>query len=1661
MKLFCLDSPRRRKLAKFSCFLFILLLPAKLAWANLPPGWTDLDIGSPAQTGYATYTNGGWTVGGGGNDIWNNTDQFNLASESVSGDGEMVAQVLTIQSADAWSKAGVMFRDDTTAGSANVAVVATIGNGVSFQWRSTANGISIFQNVAGLTAPVWVKLARAGTNFSAFYSNDGNSWTQVGATQGILLNTNFLAGLAVTAHNNAAFNVSAFTNVTVAVQPPVISPPVVANSPVANVQPTMATLVGQVLSTGNQTPSVMIFYGPSDGGTNAASWSNSVVLGSQAAGFGYTVTGLATNTTYYYTAFASNSAGSAWAYPSQSFATPASAPSVQPIFTYRYDNSRQGANTNELQLTPLNVNVNNFGKLFSYNVDGYVFAQPLVATNVTIPGRGAHNVLYVVSENDSVYAFDADAYISTPYWIASLLTSGGTAVPGGDAQGNISPFVGVTATPVIDPATGTIYVEAFTKETSGASVAYVHRLHALDMTTGLERTNFNSPAVISCTNYPGTGTPGQNDVDGQGHILWNGLRETCRSALLLANGTIYICYASPGDHPPYYGWVFAYNAQTLAQTGVFNDTPNAGYGGIWMTGNGPAADTNGAIYLNTGNGAYDTNSDYGDSFLKLTNGLGLLDYFTPYNQATLFAQDLDVSSAGLSLLPDSAGSSAHPHLLLGGSKTGSIYLLDRDNLGRYNPSGDTQIVQSLVGAVGGMWCSAAYFNGLFYVIGSGDRLKSFTMTNATMGTTPTATSPNAFGSSTPCLSANGTENGVLWAIDTSGSGSSGASVLYAYNATNVSQMLYSSSQNFARDNPGGAVEFITPVVANGKVYMGAQYAVSIFGNGMFLATPVISPQGGVFTNSVTVTLSDPTPGTSIYYTLDGTTPTTNSILYTGPFVLTQGAVLQAVAAAPGFVTSGPAEASFINSSAIGNGTGLFGAYYGNHSSTNPYSGSPTMMQTDAVVDFTWTAGPGGGIAETNFTVRWTGCVQPQYNETYTFYATADDGVRLWVNGQQLINGWVDQAPTTYQGSIALQAQQLYNIEMDYYQDGGGATARLQWSSPSTIEAVIPTSQLYPYTNPPPSIVIASPTNNATYTASASVTIAANADAPYNPITQVSFYANSNLVGTVTNVPYTVTATGLGAGAYVLTAVAVDGSGLSSTSAPVNIAVNTGSGAPYGMTTNPPVNAFLNMPTTFNGVLPSLLSQTGAYSDTLDRVPSSGLMPYVPNVPLWSDGAVKSRYMALPSDRGAITPNEQIAFLPTNSWTFPVGTVFVKNFDLVVNQTNASVPARRLETRLLVRDINGGVYGVTYKWRPDNSDADLLTTSSNEVILVTNATGVTAQTWYYPSPADCLICHTPIANYVLGVNTRQLNNTLTYPATGNADNQLRTLNRLGLFNPAFDEATISNFEAMSALTNLSASFQQRARSYLDANCAQCHQPGGTGITFDARYDTPLALQNITNYPATFSLGYDNASIVKGDDVWRSMIWQRMNSTNSTIKMPPLARNLVDTNAVAVMAGWINSLPGVPALAPPIITPNGGSYIASVGVTLTPPNNNAAIYYTLDRSLPTTNSLLYSGTFNLTSNATISASAFETNFNNSVAASALFIVPPMQFVSENFSNGVFQLQFLGSIGRNYVLQVSTNLTTWTPLATNPATTNGILFLDANARNYPARFYRVLQQ
>ncbi len=320
-------------------------------------------------------------------------------------------------------------------------------------------------------------------------------------------------------------------------------------------------------------------------------------------------------------------------------------------------------------------------------------------------------------------------------------------------------------------------------------------------------------------------------------------------------------------------------------------------------------------------------------------------------------------------------------------------------------------------------------------------------------------------------------------------------------------------------------------------------------------------------------------------------------------------------------------------------------------------------------------------------------------------------------------------------------------------------------------------------------------------------------------------------------------------------------------------------------------------------IPALLSQTGAFADLASLTPANGVLPYTVNVPFWSDGATKSRWIAVPG-------NARIGFYPTGEWSFPAGTVFIKNFELGTDDTNPAAVIR-LETRLIVRDANGGVYGVTYKWRADNSDADLLTGSLSEDVTIATAGGTRTQTWHYPSGQDCLACHTTNANYILGVKTRQLNGFFTYPSTGVADNQLRALNHAGMFTPALNEADIPTYPGLVPASNTSSSLEARVRSYLDANCAQCHRPSGVAEAYwDARFDTPLANQGIIGGPLVSGFGVPNASVLTPGSLTTSMLYLRTNITG-THQMPPVARNTVDQQNVALLVSYIESLPVLPS------------------------------------------------------------------------------------------------------------------------------------------------------
>jgi uncharacterized repeat protein (TIGR03806 family) len=403
-------------------------------------------------------------------------------------------------------------------------------------------------------------------------------------------------------------------------------------------------------------------------------------------------------------------------------------------------------------------------------------------------------------------------------------------------------------------------------------------------------------------------------------------------------------------------------------------------------------------------------------------------------------------------------------------------------------------------------------------------------------------------------------------------------------------------------------------------------------------------------------------------------------------------------------------------------------------------------------------------------------------------------------------------------------------------------------------------------------------------------------------------------------------------------------------------------------------------------IPRFLGDTGAFANLATLEPASGLVPFDVASPLWSDGAHKRRWVAVPFAGGDPGAAELIQFHPTGEWTFPSGTVFVKHFELTVNEVTGE--RRRLETRLLVRTPGSGVYGVTYKWRPDASNAELLTSGLDEEIEVVTAEGVRTQTWRYPSSVQCLTCHNASAGHVLGLKTRQLNHPFLYPRSGVTDNQLRSLNHLGLFAPQLDEGEISGYDRLVAIGDQTAGLEHRVRSYLDVNCALCHRPGNVQAYFDARFSTPLAAQGLIDGAVGNPLGIDNAAVVRPQDIWRSVLHIRVASAEEGTRMPPLARNLPDAEALAVIGEWINSLPGTPALAPPAILPEEREFTDSVLVEITHPDPLATIRYTVDDLEPDAGSPSYEGPFFLTDGATVSARAYREGHVESVLATAEF-------------------------------------------------------------------------
>jgi hypothetical protein len=522
-----------------------------------------------------------------------------------------------------------------------------------------------------------------------------------------------------------------------------------------------------------------------------------------------------------------NSAGSTTSNSARLSVTVTTSPAgATDVVTSKNDQARTGENLTESILTPANVNATTFGLVRVLSVDGKVDAQPLYLSQLAV-GSSVHNVVFIATEHDSVYAMDADTGASL--WHSSVLLPG--EIPSDTRScGQVTPEIGVTATPVIDRAAaahGVIYIVAMSKD---PSAIYHQRLHALDVATGAEL--FGGPKEISAT-YPIAGGATTSFDSGQYEE---------RAALLLSQGALYTSWTSHCDARPYTGWIIAYDQMTLAQKSVLNVAPNSGGAGpaIWMAGGGPAADTAGNIYLLTANGAFETTldaqgfpnkQDYGNSFLKLAPAgaaLSVADYFTMWNEVAESTSDTDLGSGGQMLLPDlSDESNTVRHLVIGAGKDGNIYVADRDAMGKFNASAN-HIWQELDGVLpGGVWSTPAYFNNAVYYADVGGTLKAFAITNAKLSSAPTSQTGTsfAFPGTSPTVSANGTTNAILWAPE-----NATPAVLHAYDATNLAHELYNSNQAAnGRDSAGAGNKFIAATVADGKVFLGTTNSVGVFG----------------------------------------------------------------------------------------------------------------------------------------------------------------------------------------------------------------------------------------------------------------------------------------------------------------------------------------------------------------------------------------------------------------------------------------------------------------------------------------------------------------------------------------------------------------------------------------------------------------------------------------------------------------------------------------------------------------------------------------------------------------------------------------------------------------------------------------------------------------
>ena len=1353
------------------------------------------------------------------------------------------------------------------------------------------------------------------------------------------------------------------------------------------------------------------------------------------------------------------------------------------VLTHHNDVSRTGANTSETILTPANVNSTTFGKLFSYPVDGQLYTQPLYMANVTISGKGTHNVVFVATQHDSVYAFDADSNSganSTPLWKITLLdaahgaASGATTVPSTDyPTTDMTPEIGIVGTPVIDPSTGTLYVVGKTKE----SGAYVQRLHALDITSGAEK--FGGPVALS-GQVPGTGNGSVGGI-----LTFDPFWENQRPSLLLLNGVIYIGYGAHQDLGPWHGWLLAYSASTLQQRAVYCSSPNASGAGIWLSGEALAADVvdpvnapYGRIFLPTGNGVYsatspyDNTMSYGDAderidLTTLINAptnitsttfpqqLPVVDSFAPSNQATLDTQDKDMGAGAPIILPDQSVG-GHTHLLLQVGKNGTAYLIDRDSMGGFNSSTD-QIVQEVPTAVMGMWGTPAFWNNTIYIGGSFDTLKMYSFTNARLSSTWTARTAQFFNfpGATPSISANGNTNGIVWGLQNEAYSTSGPAVLFAWDATNVANQLYASNQVSPRDTAGTAIKFDVPTVSNGKVYVPTGTELDIYGllaGAQSAATPVISPASESFNGSLSVTITDGTTGSTIYFTTDGSVPTAASTKYTGAISVTSTETINAVAIASGFAESGMASATYTLNLATA-ATPTF----------SPVGGTYTSVQSVSISDTTSGANifyTTNGTTPTTSSTPYTGPISVSSSQTIKAIATASGFAQSAVaSAAYTINLPQTATPTfspvagTYTAAQSVTLSDTTAGATIYYTTNGSTptssstiyTGPISVSSTQTVNAIATASGF-----------TQSPVSSALYIINTSGTLGINLSSGFTNTYPFSMNGSAKLNGTALQLTDGL-AGEAGAGWY--------GQPLNVQSFTTDFSIQMTPGttpqadgmafviqnAPAGLQALGPAGGGLgygpDQPSGTGGIPNSMAIKFDTVNNAGETPDSTGLYtngasPSVPFVDLTNSGITLTNthvfkvHMIYDGTTLTMTITDATTNASfTNSW--PI------NIPSVIGSPTAYVGfTAGTGAQTAVQSVLGWSFSGVVPSTPATYQTKVLPATSS---------GPSFSVFYYSGFPDL--------NGIL-FGSSKVGDNLTFslfvPVAGNYDVKLsaKVTNSRGIGQLAVNGSNVgSPFDEYAATTayntldlGTTAITTAGLQSFKFSLAGKNSSSTGTALIFDDIILTPQVNSNPPAATPTFSpIGgtYTSAqSVTLSDTTSGAAIYYTTDgstpTTTSAVYSTPISVSSNTTiKAIAAASGFSQSAVGtaaytinLPQAATPAFSPAAGTYTSTQSVAISDTTAGATIFYTTNGSTPTTSSTKYTAPISVSSSQTIKAIATASGFSQSSVGSAAYTINLPQAAVPTFSPA----------GGTYASAQSVTLGDTTAGATIYYTTNG---------------------